>query len=224
MTAAQVEMTRAVPMLLETAPSFAPKLPSLAEDTIFPPTPPPEAEDTSLEALSSTPLAPLTPIRPDATPLVAVIGVGYVGTHLVEVFSAQYQTLGFDVSEKRLDQLRDDFLGNPRVDFTSQASNLAGATHFLISVPTLLLPDKSIDSSYLRSALRTVAQHARPGATIVVESSVAVGMTRELVGPLALAKGCFAGMSPEVNKLTTHTQQRSMLTKLDVLACGPWSC
>ncbi|WAO88770.1 Hypothetical protein NCS54_00613200 [Fusarium falciforme] len=130
-------------------------------------------------------------------PLVAVIGVGYVGEHLVEVFSKNFNVLGYDVSEARTQQLSQKQTVESRVRFTSKACDLADATHFLISVPTLLLPDKTIDSSYLRSALSSVGLYARRGAVVVVESSVAVGMTRELLGPLAKERGFFAGMSPE---------------------------
>ncbi|KAG8672258.1 hypothetical protein FPOAC2_05633 [Fusarium poae] len=133
----------------------------------------------------------------EATPLVAVIGVGFVGTGLVDSFSSKYEVMGFDISENRLEFLREEFRARPNVSFTSNESDLASATHFLISVPTLLRSDKTIDLSYLQSALHRVEQWARPGCTIVIESSVAVGMTRQLLGPIAKAKGLFVGMSPE---------------------------
>ncbi|KAF5717255.1 UDP-n-acetyl-D-mannosamine 6-dehydrogenase [Fusarium mundagurra] len=132
----------------------------------------------------------------EATPLVAVIGVGFVGTGLVDSFSSKYEVMGFDISEDRLESLRGEFSA-PNVSFTSNESDLGKATHFLISVPTLLRSDRNIDLSYLRSALRRVEQWARPGCTVVIESSVCVGHTRELLGPIAKAKGLFAGMSPE---------------------------
>lgn len=133
-------------------------------------------------------------------PLVAVIGVGYVGTHLVEVFSRRYHTMGFDVSSKRIQDLEPTFSNHrERVGLTSNPLDLASVTHFLISVPTLLLPDNSVDTSYIRSALKTIETHARPGSTVVIESSVAIGMTRELLGPLAQRCGFYAGMSPEVS-------------------------
>ncbi|KAL9562559.1 hypothetical protein ACKAV7_013304 [Fusarium commune] len=104
--------------------------------------------------------------------------------------------MGFDISEDRLEFLRGEFSARPN-SFTSNESDLGKATHFLISVPTLLRSDRTIDLSYLRSALRRVEQWARPGCTVVIESSVSVGLTRELLGPIAKAKGLFAGMSPE---------------------------
>ncbi|KAF5680198.1 Vi polysaccharide biosynthesis vipA tviB [Fusarium circinatum] len=138
-----------------------------------------------------------TDVAPYDIPVVAVVGVGYVGKHLVSSFSSKYQVIGFDVSERRIQDLRQEFKLNENVTFSRTQNDLIAATHFLISVPTLLRPDKSIDSSYLCDALKLVGQVARRGSTIMIESSVAVGMTRELVGPIAKKLGLFAGMSPE---------------------------
>ncbi|KAH6701109.1 polysaccharide biosynthesis protein vipA/tviB [Verticillium dahliae] len=164
-------------------------------ETVLPLTPPPEEEDVHKIVTPDI----VTPITQDSNPLIAVIGVGYVGTHLVSNFSRHWDVLGFDVSEKRIEQIQqeDEFRTNERVKFSAQRPDLSEATHFLISVPTLLLPNKTVDASYLKDAIQTVFKHARPGATIVIESSVAIVMTRELLGPLAKARGCFAGMSPE---------------------------
>ncbi|KAK1994076.1 nucleotide sugar dehydrogenase [Colletotrichum falcatum] len=160
-----------------------------------PVTPPPEYQEHSfLHNDRAVDVAP--EVGPDDQPLVAVVGVGYVGTHLVDSFSAHYDVLGFDVSEGRISEARKELPGE-RIRFTTCRADLREATHFLISVPTLLKADKSIDTSYLRSAIATVAQHARPGSTVVIESSVAVGMTRGLLGPVALSRGFYAGMSPE---------------------------
>lgn len=147
---------------------------------------------SSVEVLTSETSSFLEP-----EPLVAVIGVGYVGEHLTDVFSRCFNVLGYDVSETRVKDLSAKYYGNERVRITSKAEDLHGASHFLISVPTLLLEDKTVDTSYLRSALATVEEQATQGSTVVIESSVAVGMTRELLGPLAKRKGLFVGMSPE---------------------------
>ncbi|QUC19089.1 uncharacterized protein UV8b_03330 [Ustilaginoidea virens] len=128
---------------------------------------------------------------------VAVIGVGYVGQHLVATFSKAFAVIGYDVSQERIDQVRKQLLHNDQAHFTTSAAEISQATYFLIAVPTLLRPDKSIDSSSLRDAVAIVSTHARPGSTVVIESSVAVGMTRALLGPLAASKGFYAGMSPE---------------------------
>lgn len=165
---------------------------------IYPDTPPISVSDGSTELTR-----PSTPVRPEDDPVVAVLGVGYVGTHLVESFAKTYNVIGFDVSHGRVRQLREQHKDDPSLEFTDNSRDLSRATHFLISVPTLLRPDRTIDSSYLRDAINTVGQVARRGSTVVVESSVAVGMTRQLLGPLARENGLFAGMSPEVSSMPT---------------------
>ncbi|WYZ39976.1 hypothetical protein EsH8_IV_000317 [Colletotrichum jinshuiense] len=162
---------------------------------LTPVTPPPEYQEHSFS--NNDKIVEISPVvDPNDVPLVAVIGVGYVGTHLVESFSAHYDVIGFDVSERRISEIREELPSN-RIRFTTCKTDLQEATHFLISVPTLLTADKNIDTSYLQSAIATVAQHARPGSTVVIESSVAVGMTRSLLGRVAISHGFYAGMSPE---------------------------
>lgn len=154
-----------------------------------PATPPPETTTVSLNS---------EPIAKDATPVVAVIGCGYVGSHLVQIFGQHFDVIAFDVSEARMKVFSQECADWPSVRCTTNATELINATHFLISVPTLLTGDKkSVDTSYVRSAIATVMTHARKGATIVIESSVAVGMTRSLLETLVNARGLMAGMSPE---------------------------
>lgn len=134
-------------------------------------------------------------IQSGDTTTVAVIGVGYVGEHLIDAFSTCCDVIGYDVSPARVSKLIQENMSGAY--FTNKSSDIAVATHFLISVPTLLLPNQNVDSSYLRQAIAVVAKYARPGATVVIESSVAVGMTRDLLGLLAKEKNFKAGMSPE---------------------------
>ncbi|KAF5533919.1 UDP-n-acetyl-D-mannosamine 6-dehydrogenase [Fusarium mexicanum] len=159
--------------------------------------------------------------------LVAIIGIGFVGTGLVSTFSNAYSVLGFDVSRKRVAEVAREFSTRPNTRFTTSESYLAHATHFLISVPTLLLPDKSVDLSYIKSALDVIQRWAKPQSTIVVESSVAVGMTRKLLGPLALSNGYFVGMSPErIDPGRTEPPMHSIpkvVSGLDDISPGPLS-
>ncbi|KAK0388386.1 hypothetical protein NLU13_4631 [Sarocladium strictum] len=151
---------------------------------------PPFSDNDSNESTPDT-------IAPDEEPVIAVLGVGYVGSHLVSSFSSKYSVVGFDVSPARISQLQESRRSEDTTQYSCDPSSLKRATHFLISVPTLLRADRTVDSSYLQEAIKTVGTYARQGATVVIESSVAVGMTRELLGPLARARGFFAGMSPE---------------------------
>ena len=133
-------------------------------------------------------------------PTVAVIGVGYIGEHLVEVFSSQYAVVGYDVSPRRIEHLKQTHLSpgpGRMITFTTSESDLQSASYFLVSVPTLLHANGEINLAHLCSAIDTISRNARAGSTVVIESTVTIGMTRALLGPLALAQGLFVGMSPE---------------------------
>lgn len=127
--------------------------------------------------------------------LVAVIGVGFVGEALLKEFGSVYNAIGFDLSPTRLAELEQIFAPYKKVTITGDESMLDSVTHYLISVPTLLKADSSVDRSHLINALAMVIKHVRPGDSIVIESSVQVGTTREILGPYQSIIHC--GMSPE---------------------------
>nr|WP_231715267.1 nucleotide sugar dehydrogenase [Arthrobacter gengyunqii] len=139
---------------------------------------------------------------------VAVVGMGYVGLPTSLAFrEAGYRVLGLDVSERRLQTIRDRradllegdrvrldrALGDPGFELTSDPQRLSSAAAVVVAVPTpvdnYLVPDLSI----LRSACATVVDHAVPGQLLVLTSTTYVGSTRDLlVVPLA-ARGLDAG-------------------------------
>lgn len=139
-------------------------------------------------------------------PIVLVVGVGYVGKHLVERFSHACDVIGFDLNEGRCKTLQEGFdadlltnikmISDLAADSRTSTFDLA-----LISVPTVLLEDnKTVDTRHIQAAVAMVATRARPGSTVVIESSVTVGMTRSLLGPAGAdlrSKGVFVGFSPE---------------------------
>ncbi|KAI2609157.1 nucleotide sugar dehydrogenase [Hypoxylon sp. NC1633] len=163
-----------------------------------PPNTPHNSNFSEADGIQTFKLASSDSVAEGEEPLVAIIGCGYVGTQLISCFSTQYDIIGFDVSKEQLQQLEEEYGGDEsQASFTLDPRDLTKATHFLISVPTLLKADKTIDTSYVRSALMNIRRYARTGSTVVIESSVAIGMTRQLLGPLAKERGFFAGMSPE---------------------------
>lgn len=136
------------------------------------------------------------PLPRDEDILVAIIGVGFVGESLLREFSRVFPCIGYDISPARIAELMSCNISSLQpIKLTTDAASLARATHFLISVPTLLQPDRSINLDYVHSAISTVLQHAKPGSTIVLESSVSVGTTRRILEPHAQLYNI--GMSPE---------------------------
>ncbi|KAF2971305.1 hypothetical protein GQX73_g2226 [Xylaria multiplex] len=163
-----------------------------------PPITPTSRSEAEIEELRDPAPSELGHIIPNEEPFVAVIGCGYIGAHLINIFSKCFDVIGFDISETQLEKVKGEFRGlGSRITFTLNPKDLTKATHFLVAVPTLLQADKTVDTMAIRNALSSIALYARPRSTIVIESSVAVGMTRQLVGPMARDRGFFAGMSPE---------------------------
>lgn len=155
------------------------------------------------------------PPRLCADTAVAVIGLGYVGLPLAVAFGRVFDTRGFDVNERRVDELKRGvdvsgelaakaLAGARRLRFTACADDLRGADVFLVAVPTPVDERKRPDLRALREACRLVGGLIRPGAVVVVESTVFPGATEEVCVPLLEAtsglrcdRGFFVGYSPE---------------------------
>lgn len=94
---------------------------------------------TTVPRSSSSPLTPPVPppeVSREDSPFVAVIGIGYIGTHLVKAFSPHYPVIGYDVSSRRIGQLRDEYQGSGVPELTTSKAKLTRATHFLIGADT----------------------------------------------------------------------------------------
>ena len=129
---------------------------------------------------------------------VCVIGVGFVGESLLSTFGRVFDCIGFDTSKNRINKLKleGSFDHLPKnIQLTADATHLARGTHFLIAVPTPVRDDRSVNLDFVVSAIRNVLHHAKKGSSIVIESTVPIGTTREFLGPSRHLFNC--GMSPE---------------------------
>jgi nucleotide sugar dehydrogenase len=123
---------------------------------------------------------------------ICIIGVGFVGEHLLTNFNRKYDVIGVDLSPQRVFLLKNKYKD---IHFQSTYDNLEDRDVFLISVPTLV-KDNNIDMSCLHSVKDRLRSIAKPEALIMVESSVYVGATRELFSEF-LDRGVYVGFSPE---------------------------
>ena len=144
---------------------------------------------------------------------VGVVGLGYVGLPLAAAFSRAYDVVGFDVNETRIADLKKaedetnevtpEELRNPRLTFTTNASDLSESTVLVVAVPTPITRDYTPDLSYLESASAVVGGVLKPGMLVVFESTVYPGVTEEVCLPVlekvsGLKLGEFQlGYSPE---------------------------
>lgn len=123
---------------------------------------------------------------------VCIIGVGYVGEHLLSNFSRKYDVIGVDLSPRRVFLLKNKYKD---LDFQTTYENLQDCNVFLISVPTLV-KNGDIDMSYIQSVKNSIKDIVTPGSLVMVESSVYVGATREYFSDF-LERGIYVGFSPE---------------------------
>jgi UDP-N-acetyl-D-glucosamine/UDP-N-acetyl-D-galactosamine dehydrogenase len=81
-----------------------------------------------------------------------------------------------------------------RLKLTSRAADLAGASVFIVTVPTPIDAERRPDLHALGAACALIGPSLRPGAVVVFESTVYPGLTRDICGPLlAKASGLRQG-------------------------------
>ena len=116
--------------------------------------------------------------------VVCVVGLGYVGLPLAEVFSKHLKVIGYDISERRIKELRSK--NNINIKFTTDSSEISKSDFVLICVPTPITKSKSKepDLSYVKSAAEIAGKNLKKGAVVVLESTVYPGVTEEIVKPI----------------------------------------
>ena len=118
----------------------------------------------------------------DASKVVGIAGLGYVGLPLAESFSKKFKTIGFDIDHKKIDYLKEN--GDEDIEFTKDPSSLREADFVIIAVPTPLKKSKEPDLSYVESAAEVVGKNLKKGATVVLESTVYPGVTEDIMAPI----------------------------------------
>lgn len=128
-------------------------------------------------------------------PILAIVGLGYVGLPLAVEFGKRFATIGFDLSEAKITaygQHRDptgevldkDFQAASGLQCTSDPTRLAEADYIIVAVPTPVDAARRPDFASLICASETVSRHMRRGVTVVFESTVYPGATEELCVPI----------------------------------------
>src|SRR3954451_5530819 len=129
----------------------------------------------------------------------AIVGAGYVGVPLAQVFAeAGHRVVLLDVNAARVAQLNrgesyiedvpSDVLGGLVESGNLSASTdydvLRGVEAILIAVPTPLSKQREPDLSIVESAVGQIAERLQKGQLVVLESTTWPGTTRERVQPL----------------------------------------
>ena len=131
---------------------------------------------------------------PDTT-IIAVVGLGYVGLPLAVEFGKRYPTIGFDLSQAKIDAYRRhvdptgevsgaELKAARKLEVTSDASQLKRANFVIVAVPTPVDDAHQPDFGPLLGASESVGRHLQRGAIVVFESTVYPGATEEICVPV----------------------------------------
>lgn len=149
---------------------------------------------------------------------ICVIGLGYVGLPLARLFSTKYQTIGFDMNQKRVDalmtghdatlevsdELLQDAIHHHGFFCTTDIEKIRDCNFYVVAVPTPVDEENYPDLRPLLGASETVGKVISKGDVVVYESTVYPGVTEEeclpvveRVSGLKFNVDFFAGYSPE---------------------------
>jgi UDP-N-acetyl-D-galactosamine dehydrogenase len=155
---------------------------------------------------------------------IAIIGLGYVGLPLAVEFAKKYITVGFDINQSRINELRsgkdttleveDDLLQQvlaSSLDFdqdglyvSDELQDIASCNTFIVTVPTPTDKNNRPVLTPLYKASESVGKVLKKGDYVIYESTVYPGVTEdecvpvlERVSGLKFNEDFFVGYSPE---------------------------
>jgi UDP-N-acetyl-D-galactosamine dehydrogenase len=154
---------------------------------------------------------------------IAVIGLGYVGLPLARLFATKFPVVGFDINQKRIEELNlgkdntleieEDILQKVLVKSPSDKNGLfcsanlediKDCNYYIVTVPTPVDKNNRPDLTPLYKSSETVAKVLKKGDIVIYESTVYPGVTEEECVPvlekisgLKFNIDFFAGYSPE---------------------------
>ncbi|MEJ2425119.1 MAG: Vi polysaccharide biosynthesis UDP-N-acetylglucosamine C-6 dehydrogenase TviB [Candidatus Thiodiazotropha sp.] len=146
---------------------------------------------------------------------IGVLGLGYVGLPLAVEFGKKFPTVGLDINEARVQELKSgkdsslevdpaELVQVPHLSYTSNLEDLKPCNVYIVTVPTPINEHKQPDLSPLVGASHALGKVLKPGDVAIFESTVYPGATEEVCVPIMEAdsglkfnQDFFVGYSPE---------------------------
>jgi UDP-N-acetyl-D-galactosamine dehydrogenase len=146
---------------------------------------------------------------------VGVVGLGYVGLPLAIEFGKKFSTVGYDISEEKINNFKNkldqskiinknDFYLSKKLLFTNNSKFLSTCKYIIICIPTPIKINHNPDLNLLRKATIAVAKNLKKNSVIIYESTVYPGCTEDFCIPiiekyslLKWKKDFNVGYSPE---------------------------
>jgi UDP-N-acetyl-D-glucosamine/UDP-N-acetyl-D-galactosamine dehydrogenase len=150
-----------------------------------------------------------------SNPTLCIIGLGYVGLPLAVEFGKKITTIGFDINQHRIDELRRGVDHTLELDaaelneakslrYTTHEDDIKGCDVYIVTVPTPINDSKQPDLTPLEKASQLLGRVIGKNSIVVFESTVYPGCTEEICVPLiergsglVFNRDFFAGYSPE---------------------------
>ncbi|MFA6322576.1 MAG: nucleotide sugar dehydrogenase [Candidatus Buchananbacteria bacterium] len=123
---------------------------------------------------------------------ICIVGLGYVGLPLACLLSKNFVVSGFDISAKKIIDLKNGFdetgevqnLTSYNINYSADPAIIKDANFIIVAVPTPVTADKQPDLAPLQSASKIVGQNLTAGSIVVYESTVYPGCTEEICLPI----------------------------------------
>lgn len=146
---------------------------------------------------------------------IAVIGLGYVGLPLAVEFGKKVPVVGFDIYQKRIDELKsgqdhtlevspEELKKAIQLSYSANLEELKDCNFFIVTVPTPIDHVNRPDLTPLQKASETIGKVLKKNDIVVYESTVYPGATEEICVPvlekvsgLKFNQDFFVGYSPE---------------------------
>lgn len=146
---------------------------------------------------------------------ISIIGLGYVGLPLAVEFGKKTETIGYDINQKRINELKlnqdvtnevdsSDIKSAKNLIFSNNTQDIYDSDIYIITVPTPINENKHPDLSLVKSASKIVGSIIKKGSLVIYESTVYPGATEEICIPileassnLKINEDFLVGYSPE---------------------------
>jgi len=148
--------------------------------------------------------------------VISIIGLGYVGLPLAIAFSTKYKVIGIDTNINRINDLNKNLdktgeisklnikKSKKNIIFTSSYLNIRKSNIIIVTLPTPIFKNKKPNLNIIKNACKIIGKNIKKKDTIIFESTVYPGATRDVFVPILekyskfkLNIDFFCGYSPE---------------------------
>lgn len=146
---------------------------------------------------------------------IGVVGLGYVGLPLAVEFGKHFPTVGFDINQHRVAELRsgkdstlevteEELRAPSQLTYAADLKDIAQCNVYIVTVPTPVDKNKQPDLTPLIKSSQALGTVIKKGDIVIYESTVFPGATEEVCVPqleqnsgLTFNQDFYVGYSPE---------------------------